>query len=359
MRTVQFVSLFTFCLAAAGCRIEGGLNPSRTGPSQPAQPPQKERAHHTGTAERGGGGGGGGGGGVGAGGGGVSYSPDCPTPQDHCLTGDDVLVAKKAYGTGYVYLEAAVQQSQPEASGEAKFMSRRNGETVISRHFHQTRPASVNELSVGRIAVMFHGKKKDGIYQPPPNREKAHSGRWWMARIASVAPASNGYVIVAQGYKIATTNLRYIEGDESPTAVVGGAEDAHFLRDDHWIIGEDKLPDSGYDYVGVGAPIQAPSAETRGEGHFIRTRDGQIMWTEHAWSTRPATKNDIQVGHHIIMFHGKKTNGVYQAPRSRADALSGRWWTAKVVDDSRLYKNVVGVAGGYQIALDNARVIVE
>jgi hypothetical protein len=338
---------------ASGCRIEGGLGGpagSSTTPaqSQPAQPAEPQPAPPTGGTA--------GSGGQGSGVGG----PSCEYPDNHCLDGEVLFVGDKAWERSYVYVQAAKMTGQPNASGEASFLVLKDGGEVTTPHFYRTYRADPTQLRVGQMVIMLHARDRDRSYRGPKDKEEAQGSNWWMARIISVAPvAQAGRVIVSGGYEIQVDAIRLIEGDEQEAIAVGGAEDAHFLKQDHWIISNDALPAKGYKYAQIGAPIQAPSAQTKGDGHFINLKDGHSTWTKNAWRTRPATEADIQLGTHVFMLHARDRDRSYRAPKDRAEALSGNWWMAKVTDNSELYKGVVTVAGQYRIQLDGVRVIAQ
>jgi hypothetical protein len=339
-----------------GCTVEAatGSGTSNTTPDQPPPPPD-----NTG-AQAGTGGTGGTGGADPNAGSGTAPSEACPNPDDHCLPDGIFFASKREWKHGYVYLDAAAQQSPPDGAGVAKFMSRRDGSEMVTKWFYKTRRAQRNELAVGKMVIMFHDNSRDHIYQAPETRTDALGKKWWMSRIVSVAPlASGNYVLVANGYKVAANNLRYIEGDSSPTITVSGTEDAHFLKDDHWLASEKPLKDRGYQYIDVAAPIQAPTAQTKNEGHFLFLRSGKTLWTAHAWKTRPATQDDMKLGARVFMFHDNSRDKVYQKPADRPSALAKKWWTAKVTDNSTAYKGTVTVDGKYQVAVDAIRVPVK
>ena len=329
-------------LVFAGCQI--GVGPGGPPPAGPPGPPPGSAA---GPPPASGPAVGGGGGET------VSANPNCPTPANHCLAEDVMFAGKKAFTARYEYVFAARMTGQPGAGGDATFLSLNDGGELVTQHYYQTRAAQPGEVAVGTMVIMPH-INRDGVYVAPETRDKAHKTRWWLARVTSVASADRGYVIVSGGYKIATNALRMVEGDTSPTVSVGGAEDAHYLKDEHWVVVPKGLPAKRYVYGFVGAAIQAPTAETKGDGHFISLQDGAIGWNK-GFKTRPADKADLQVGTYAFMPHINR-DGVYQAPESRLKSLSTRWWVAKIVDTSELYKGVVEVAGGYKIAAAAIRV---
>lgn len=340
--------------AVSSCRVEGGLGgpsvPSRTAQPQPAQPePASPQGPPPADPQAGGG----------SAGVGVAGGPSCQHADNHCLDPDVMFVGKKAWQKRYVYVEAAKMTAEPDASGEAKFLVLKDGAETSSPHFYRTYRPDPSQLQVGQMVVMLHAKSGK-VYRAPKDKEDALGKRWWLTRIISLAPlAQAGEVIVAGGYKVRAEALRLIEGDEKETVVVKGTEDAHFLTPEHWLISKNKLPNKGYKYATIAAAIQPPSAQTKGDGHFVDLNDGHSVWTKNNWRTRPATKQDIKLGKHVFVLHAKDQDGNYRAPRSRSEALSKRWWIAKVTDDSELYKNSVTIAGKYRANLDGLRVIAE
>lgn len=327
----------------AGCRVEGGVgagaNSPATAPAPAAQPPAAAPGN--------------------AGGGTAAGNADCPNPANHCLLDEQLyFVQKKPWEHGYVYAEVATQTTPADGAGVAQFLSKKSGQQMSSQYYQTTRPVTdVSELAVGQRIVMFHGNAKDRIYRAPETRTDALSKRWWTARITSVAPATSGaYVLVSGGYKIGTDNIRFPDGQPMDTAEVAGTEDAQFLTPNHWLMSMKPLKEGGYTYVYPAAAIAVPSPQTKNEGHFLNLNNGKQGWTQHAWATRPATQADLKVGNRIFMFHGNAKDKIYHGPRSRQEALSKRWWSAVITDDSTAFKGIVTVAGGYQIALDGIRV---
>lgn len=333
-RDSQVIAVALASMFAAACQVGAGVAP---GAQQPAQsmPAESGPAEAGGPATATGG-------------------PNCPNPENHCLAEDILFAGKKGYDKGYVYVEPARMTAEPGPSGEATFMSVRNGSSLVTGHYWRTRAARPDELSIGVLAVMMH-RAKGGFYVAPTTRDEANKRQWWISRIVSNNTLDQGYVVVSGGYKVNADGIRVIVGDESPTVMAANQEDAHFLQAGHWIVSKKALPEKGYSYASLALAVKPPSGETGGEGHFLLTRDGSYQWTRHAWQTRPATEADLRPGAHVFMLHRAK-GGLYVAPESRVDALARQWWAAKIVDSSELYKGVVQVAGGYKVAVDGLRV---
>lgn len=365
LRVIREWVVVAGCAAlVSGCEVRTGVGARTTGPQPPPPPPPADHTveSDTGTDNAGGGQPPDTGGAVphgevaGGTGGGAVHNPSCPTPEDHCLDADTFFVGKKAYEQSYIYVEASKMTREPDpASGAAEFLVLRTGANQVSEHFWRTRKATSPELRVGQL-VLTMDHKRDGIYRAPTTRDEAHKFRWFMTRIASVTPIDHGYVVLAGGYKADVDSIRFLDGDDSPQLVVPGNEDAHYLKEGHWFIGKKPLPERSYVYVDVAAAIQPPSKQTKGEGHFVSLKNGQLWWTANAWPTRIATKDDLKVGQFAFLPELKK-NGVYHAPRTREEALTRRWWVIKIVDTSELYKGVVGLAGGYKVSVDAIRVV--
>lgn len=355
MNHIRIISIFAACAAAgliltSGCKVEGALkgpsgsSSTTSAQNEPPPPEQAPPAADPGSAGTAGGAGG----------------PSCQYPDNHCLDADVVFAGDKAWERSYVYVDSVKMTAEPNASGEASFMSLRDGGELTTSHFYRTYRPDPSQLRVGQMVVMLNAKDRNGAYRGPEDKEEAHGGRWWLTRIISVAPlAQGGELIVAGGHRVRADAVRLIEGDEKETVVVNGAEDTHHLQAEHWIISDRKMPDKSYSYATVGAAIQAPSEQTKGDGHFIDLHDGHSVWTKHAWRTRPATKEDIKLGRHVFVRNAKDQDGNYRAPKDRVDAISSRWWIAKVTDDSELYKNSVTVAGKYRANLEALRVVAE
>jgi hypothetical protein len=281
------------------------------------------------------------------------YSPNCPTPDNHCLQPQDVFVNSGGHSGAWSYVEVATQQSEPSPSGEATYFLRRQGQELVTSNVWVTRPARADDLAIGKLVIMVH-RAANNVYRPPNDRDEAYSRRWWIARVASLDGLSQGQILVTGGYHVNLHALRVVEGDDSPIASVGPDLDQHFVSRDHWLVSTN-APRGQWSYVELAAPIRTPSAETQGQGHFITTRNGTALWTPNAWHTRPATAADLREGMRVFMVH-RAANNVYRAPNSHAEALNRRWWTATVTDTSELFRDVVKVSGGYTVSVDAIRI---
>ncbi len=345
------VLLWVFALTF-GCRIQGGL----TGGSG------------SGSGNSGGGGGGGGGsnenaggatGGGSASGGGAGSGaggPSCTNPANHCLEEGEVFVADSAFDSGYITVSLAKQTGQANAQGEADYLKIASGENIHTKYMWQTRPATDADIQVGRMAISLD-VQENGVYRAARTRDDAKSNsQWFLARIINVDNKAQGYVIVSGPYKVAVGGIRVPVKDDSPSVVISGPEDKHFIHDDYWFVGDADLPASGYINVRVAVAVKPPTKETGNEGQFILIPSGKIVWSKYAWKTRIASKDELKTGVYAFMLDTQR-DGVYRAPESREDAFGGsQWFAAKIVDTGQMYKGVLGVAGGYNVAPEGMRV---
>jgi hypothetical protein len=108
--------------------------------------------------------------------------------------------------------------------------------------------------------------------------------------------------------------------------------------------------------------LQAPSAQTRGEGLFLVLGPGagyaagQRVWTRFYWRTRIATPEDIRLGKDVFASDLTQ-DGIYRQPNDRQESLNAGWWTGAITDLTDLYKQQVTVAGDYHVHIGALRVL--
>lgn len=141
-----------------------------------------------------------------------------------------------------------------------------------------------------------------------------------------------------------------------PRAAPQSGDDAHYIQPDDYFINDRPLGNQSYIYVALAKMVTAPSSSTKDEGEFMKVKNGENQWTNVIWQSRIASRNELKLGMHVIMFHDNHTKEVYQAPRKKDQARNGTWWYAKITDLSDMYKGYVTVSGGYKVGLDNLRV---
>ncbi len=288
-------------------------------------------------------------------------SATCANPENHCLPDDKLYFATlRIWNEGYEEVVIADRLTKPDDAGEAKFRIRTTKKEIVTQAFYKTRKAKRSDLVVGRMVIYFVDNQDGGLRHAPTSTTEATTERWILARIVSIDGLLSGsYVLASGGAKIEAGAIRMILGDKSDTAVERGSVDAHFLRANHWLFTESLLTDNSYQSAFIGLPIEAPSSATKGEGHFILTTTGKQRWTANAWRTRIAKPKDLTLGTRVFMFQDNKDK-VYKAPKTRTQALSDRWWTALITDDSMAaFKGQVQVSDEYLVDAKAIRVIVE
>lgn len=134
-------------------------------------------------------------------------------------------------------------------------------------------------------------------------------------------------------------------------------DDSHFIQPDDYFIQRHGLEGHTWIWVELAKMVNAPSGNTKGEGEFMKVRDGKNYWTSHYWQTRIASQNELRLGLVVIAFNDHRRNDVYGAPEKKDRARGGSWFMAKITDTSDLYKGYVTVSGNYKVSLQNLRVI--
>lgn len=290
-----------------------------------------------------------------SGGGGGAVDPaSCPDAANHCLDADVIFTGDSAFEQGYESVHASRQSGQPDAQGEADFLQLGDGKSVRTKYFWKTHRAAPAEIQVGALVIALD-RAENNVYRAPRTRQEALESAWFLARIVNVDSVAQGYVLVSGGYRVSTDGLRAVDGDTSPRVQVSGAEDAHFWHPDYYFLASQPLPTQGYESGHLAVAIKEPSPQTNGDGQFINLQTGKIVWSKHAWKTRPAADADLKIGAYMFMMD-RAQDSLYHAPQSREQAITSTWFVAKLVDTKEMYKGAVQVAGGYRVARPGLRV---
>jgi len=136
-------------------------------------------------------------------------------------------------------------------------------------------------------------------------------------------------------------------------------EDRHFIQDDDYFVNkEGDLGNNTYIYVDIAKMIEPASSSTKGEAKFMTVPDGNEVWSQYYWQSRPIeAEGEIKLGTVIICSEASE-NSIYIAPRNADESrMNNRWFMAKVVDLSQMYKGIVKVSGGYDVSKENLRVL--
>lgn len=277
-------------------------------------------------------------------------------PANHYLDGETLFTATAPFQHNFIYAHPAKQLAPPGADGKAKFWDFHTKKEFATKHFWKSRAAKPDELAVGPLALIAHKKNSEGVYVAPGSVKEAYEVRWWITRIVSVRPKAEGYVLLSGSYRAAPDAIRFLEGDTSPRITKQGKEDAHFLAEEHWFVGNAPLPDKSFLYLDPAVPAKPDKPLEGGEGRFVATNSGKVVLTAHAWQTRKATRADLKKGKLVVAPHVKEGK-IYRAPKTRAEALGNRWWAVKIADTKKLGTGIVGLEGGYEVKTDGLRII--
>lgn len=284
--------------------------------------------------------------------------PESGDPANHYLDGETLFISQQAYRSNFTYASPAKLLAPAGQDGKSTFWNFNTKKEDRTQHFWKSRAAKPEELAVGPLALIAHKKGPQGIYVGPSSVKEAYEMRWWITRIVSVRPQSEGYVLLASGYRAAPSAIRFLEGDQSPTIRQQGKEDAHFLASEHWFVGRGPLPERNHVYLDPAVPAKPDAPMAGGEGRFVLTDSGAILLTAHAWQTRMATRADLKKGQ-LVIAPNIKQGKTYRAPKTRAEALSTRWWAVKILDTKNLGSGTVTVEGPYEVATDALRIVSE
>lgn len=149
------------------------------------------------------------------------------------------------------------------------------------------------------------------------------------------------------------------DSGEEQGATPPGTDDEHYIQPDDYFVQHHGLEKHAWIYVELAKAVTVPSSDTKGEGEFMKVRDGQNYWTKHYWRTRIASKEELKLGLHVIAFNNNHRDGVYRAPDKKSKARGGAWFYAKITDMSDMFKGFVTVSGNYKVGLKNIRVPIQ
>ncbi|MBW2526883.1 MAG: hypothetical protein JRI23_22050 [Deltaproteobacteria bacterium] len=282
--------------------------------------------------------------------------PESGDPANHYLDHETLFAAQQKFGNNFVYAWPAKQLGPKGQDGQAPLWNFATKKEDKAPFFWKTRAAKPDELAVGQLALLMHKKGPQGIYAGPTSVKEAYDSRWWIARIVSVRPRSEGYVLLSGGHRAAPGAIRLLEGDDSPVHRKQGEEDSHFIADEHWFVGRAPLPERSFMYLDPGVPAKPDAPFEGGEGRFVALNSGAIILTSHAWQTRKATPADLKKGQLVVLPH-LKDGKVYRVPKTRSEALATRWWAVKIDGTENLSKGTVTVEGSYEASVDALRIV--
>lgn len=134
-------------------------------------------------------------------------------------------------------------------------------------------------------------------------------------------------------------------------------DDEHFIQKDDYFVSKRALEKSPYVYVTLCKMVTEPSARSKGEAEFFKVADGSNVWSKFYYQSTIAQDSDIKLGTHVIIFEGRRDDGVYQAPETKEEARGHAWFLAKVTDVSDMYRGYVTVSGNYKVSLRDLRVV--
>lgn len=144
-----------------------------------------------------------------------------------------------------------------------------------------------------------------------------------------------------------------------PGAVAGtGYGEAACARpEDHCLEpGEVLVADAPFESGWVRAELAtaAGAPDASGETPYTMAADGATVTKRYAFPTHRAAGDEVVVGALVAALDVADDEGVYRAPRTRAEA-TGRWFVSRIVSVDPVDQGHVIVSGGYLVATDALR----
>ncbi|HRY83993.1 MAG TPA: hypothetical protein P5533_05100 [Candidatus Cloacimonadota bacterium] len=179
-------------------------------------------------------------------------------------------------------------------------------------------------------------------------------------RLAVLALAAFSIVLAAcsiPGIVIKAPDVN-VTPNETTTTTTGNA-DAHFIQPDDYFVTDELLGDREWIYVELAKMITPATPETKNQAQFLMIQGGSTAWKKYWMRTRIATNADITLGKQVIIYEGNSQNDIYLPPTSNQSTRTENWFLARIVDSSETFRGYVMVGGGYKVALNNLRVVVQ
>lgn len=150
-----------------------------------------------------------------------------------------------------------------------------------------------------------------------------------------------------------------------PTSTAAaGTADPHGIRADEVFAPENDeyLQTESRFYAYVARVVEPASAATKGMAKVVMTKhDGkqEEVWRRNVLTTRPASAADLKTGSWVIWcIGGPGKDGAYTAPADPREARRVcRWQMTRVKDDSELFRGVIRVSSGEQVAVQACRTL--
>ena len=107
--------------------------------------------------------------------------------------------------------------------------------------------------------------------------------------------------------------------------------------------------------------ISPPTPQSKNQGQFLRIHDGQTIWTDRWFQTRPLAQGEpLQLGEPVLFyFNNNNADGSSGPPKTHNGAITNMWAAAQVTDLSNLFKSILTVSfnNGATVATNDVRVI--
>jgi hypothetical protein len=139
---------------------------------------------------------------------GPAYGPD---EDRHWIQSDDYFISEHPWQAKwiYVHLSKMKRPASAESKDQALFFKLDDSRDVWTQHYWRTRPAAPSELALGTLAICFNDNVQNSVYHPPPSKDRARTGAWFMGKITDVSDAYK-HVVKIDSYNCAINAVRVI-----------------------------------------------------------------------------------------------------------------------------------------------------
>jgi hypothetical protein len=122
--------------------------------------------------------------------------------DEHRIQPDDFFIADQEYRQGSISVHLAKMTAPPASTtkNEAQFFRLDQSKDFWTANYWKTRVASSADLQIGASLIFFKGNIRDGVYQPPQDKQHARTtswaSGWWMARLTDTSDLYKGAVTI-------------------------------------------------------------------------------------------------------------------------------------------------------------------
>jgi hypothetical protein len=129
--------------------------------------------------------------------------------DEHWIQTDDFFIADQEYRQGSINVHLAKMTAAPTSTtkNEAQFFRLDQSKDFWTANYWKTRVASSADLQIGALLLCFRGNYREGIWQPPQDKQHARTQVWFMGRLTDTSDLYKGTVMI-DTYRCSPNALR-------------------------------------------------------------------------------------------------------------------------------------------------------